>query len=48
MKNEIFLSVEGLSKRYGGIPAVDKVSFSMYKGGFLACLDQMAPVKPPR
>ncbi len=32
MRNEIFLSVEGLSKRYGGIPAVDKVSFSMYKG----------------
>jgi ABC-2 type transport system ATP-binding protein len=30
--HKIFLSVEGLSKKYGELIAVDKVSFSVYKG----------------
>lgn len=32
MENEIFLSVDRLSKSYGNTPVVDKVSFSVYKG----------------
>ncbi|RCX19724.1 ABC-2 type transport system ATP-binding protein [Fontibacillus phaseoli] len=32
MPNEVFLSVEGLSKNYGNLPAVDQVSFSVRKG----------------
>lgn len=32
MQNEVFLSVEGLSKYYDNQPVVDKVSFSVVKG----------------
>lgn len=32
MEYEIFLSVEGLSKKYGKLLAVDEVSFSVHKG----------------
>lgn len=32
MGNELFLTVEGLSKYYGSLPAVDNISFSVFKG----------------
>ncbi len=32
MENEIFLSVNGLSKHYGDLAAVDHISFSVYRG----------------
>jgi len=32
MRREVFLSVEGLSKKYGELLAVDEVSFSVHKG----------------
>lgn len=38
MGHKAFLSVEGLSKKYGDLVAVDQVSFSVFKGeifGFL-------------
>ncbi|MNW38629.1 Daunorubicin/doxorubicin resistance ATP-binding protein DrrA [compost metagenome] len=38
MEHEIFLSVEGLSKEYGELQAVDKVSFSVYKGEIFGLL----------
>ncbi len=38
MKDELFLSVEGLSKHYGNVPAVDNVSFSVYKDEVFALL----------
>lgn len=38
MSNELLLSVEGLSKYYGTLKAVDNISFSVYKGEVLGLL----------
>lgn len=32
MSNKLFLTVKGLSKYYGSLPAVDHISFSVFKG----------------
>ena len=38
MENEIFLSVEGLSKKYDELLAVDNISFSVHKGEIFGLL----------
>jgi len=38
MQNEVILSIENLTKRFGGVVAVDNVSFELKKGEFLGLI----------
>ncbi len=38
MQNEVILKVEGLTKRFGGVVAVDDVSFELQRGEFLGLI----------
>ncbi|MGB9627106.1 MAG: hypothetical protein ACPL6D_00470 [Thermodesulfobacteriota bacterium] len=47
MLDEVILRVENLTKRFGGVVAVDQVSFELRRGEFLGLIGPNVLERPP-